>query len=179
MTIEEALQTVEKTGRTVIQTGTTHDAGNAFCNHYDGILAMESAENRLQIKDIDWELLHEWKNNGPKRARGVKLELFEVVPEDDIEEYVDLYTETMNQQPLGEIESRARVTPESRRLSEKRMKEKGVEWITLISREPDGKISGLTEILYTNDIPHQISQNLTGVKEEYRGRSLGKWLRQI
>jgi GNAT superfamily N-acetyltransferase len=171
------LQRVEKTGRSVIQTGTTHDAGNAFCEHFNGILAMEGAENRLQIDDIDWKLLDDWKSDGPKRAPGVKLEIFEVVHDDDIEEYVDLYTETLNQQPLGEIESRARVTPSSRRLSEKRMKEKGVEWITLISREPDGSISGLTEIFYTKDIPYQISQNLTGVREKYRGRGLGKWLK--
>ncbi|MCK5047090.1 MAG: hypothetical protein KAS22_10960, partial [Candidatus Heimdallarchaeota archaeon] len=49
---------------------------------------------------------------------------------------------------------------------------------TIISREYNGFISGITEIRYSRtDRPERIEQGLTGVLEEYRGRGLGKWLK--
>ena len=121
--------------------------------------------------------MKQWIDDGPKRAKGVTLERFVDVSESDIEEYCIIYTETMNQQPFGELEGRARQTPESRRLSEERIRKREGKWTTLISREKDGPISGLTEIIFFPDKPTMLYQDLTGVKEEYRGRGLGKWLK--
>jgi RimJ/RimL family protein N-acetyltransferase len=70
-----------------------------------------------------------------------------------------------------------RVTPESRRLQEEQLKQQGLKWYTKITREKDGKISGLTEFLQIPEMPERIMQLLTGVKQEYRGRGLGKWLK--
>lgn len=41
----------------------------------------------------------------------------------------------------------------------------------------DHKRSGLTEILYDPDRSFVVFQKLTGVKQEYRGRQLGKLLK--
>jgi GNAT superfamily N-acetyltransferase len=35
----------------------------------------------------------------------------------------------------------------------------------------------MTEITYTPQQPHLIEQELTGVRQAYRGRGLGKWLK--
>ena len=32
-------------------------------------------------------------------------------------------------------------------------------------------------MFYTKDMPWRLLQNLTGIKEEYRGKGLGKWLK--
>ncbi|MGB1286118.1 MAG: hypothetical protein ACPG7F_06260 [Aggregatilineales bacterium] len=48
---------------------------------------------------------------------------------------------------------------------------------TKITREPDGVISGMTDINYTPDRGHKIFQGLTGVQDHQRGRGLGKWLK--
>ena len=46
--------------------------------------------------------------------------------------------------------------------------------------EPDGKISGLTEIRFSEiNTPELLNQALTGVKSIYRGRGLGKWLKAL
>jgi mycothiol synthase len=164
-------------GKAVLEAGADHASGKQFCQKWGGTVAIEGAENRLKLAEVDWEMLDAWRREGPQRASGVRLEMFQDVPDADIEEYTRLYTETMNQQPLGELEGRAKVTPESRRIAERRRREKGYTWITLISREPDGAISGLTEVLYSPEEPYKIHQDLTGVKEVYRGRGLGKWLK--
>lgn len=43
--------------------------------------------------------------------------------------------------------------------------------------EPDGSISGMTEIYFSKFIKKMLAQNLTTVRREDRGRKLGKWLK--
>ena len=163
--------------RTVIQGGSNQESGHEFCLKYGGTVAITGSENRLQISDVDWNMVRDWIEDGPRRAEGVTLEQFVDVPKEDIEEYCIIYTETMNQQPFGELEGRAKITPESRRMLEERMRKRDGIWTTLISREKDRTISGLTEVFYFPDKPTMLNQNLTGVKVEFRGRGLGKWLK--
>ncbi|MHA2248050.1 MAG: N-acetyltransferase family protein [Candidatus Hodarchaeales archaeon] len=163
--------------RSLIQGGSNQESGHEFCLKYGGTVAIHGSENRLQMSSLDWNMIRDWIEEGPIRAEGVTLEQFVDVPEEDIEEYCIIYTETMNQQPFGELEGRAKITPESRRMSEKRLRKREGIWTTLISREKDRTISGLTEVFYFPDKPIMLNQNLTGVKEKFRGRGLGKWLK--
>ncbi|MHA2365690.1 MAG: GNAT family N-acetyltransferase [Candidatus Hodarchaeales archaeon] len=177
--LKKMVQIAIKNNRTTFESGATLEPGLNYCKKLDGIETNEGSENRLQLKDVDWKLMESWVEEGPKKAPNVRIERFETVPDKDIEEYVEIYTETLNQQPLGESEWRAKVTPDSRRLTEKRLKDRGVTWLTLITREPNGIISGLTEIFYNPLEPQRMGQNLTGVKEQYRKRGLGKWLKAL
>ncbi len=175
--LQKIIDNTKQHERTLIQVGSDQPSGHQFCKKYGGTEAIKGSENRLQITDVDWVMISEWIEDGKKKAPMVSLEMFNDVPDKDIEEYCVIYTETMNQQPMGEIEGRMRLTPESRRMDEERRKKSGCIWTTLISRESDGKISGLTEFFYYPDKPSILFQNLTGVKEEYRSRGLGKWLK--
>ena len=67
-------------------------------------------------------------------------------------------------------------TPESRRIEESYLKKKGIDWYTLITREQDGRISGLTDIMYNPEEPHRVNQYFTGVLARYRRRGLAKRL---
>ena len=159
--------------------GTAIESGHQFLSHYKGSIAIEGATNRLYISDANWELMESWKKTVSEKANeeGIIMEDFFECPEEIIEEYMVLYTETMNQQPLGELEYKPKFTPETRKLDEKRLLDKGMEWYTLITKESDKTISGLTEYFYFKQAPHRIEQGLTGIKEEYRGKGLGKWLK--
>ncbi|MHA2363202.1 MAG: GNAT family N-acetyltransferase [Candidatus Hodarchaeales archaeon] len=163
--------------KTIFEGETSTESGNIFCQKLKGIKLLEGAENRLYLSDVNWETMIQWKEEGPRRAKGVQLKQFNDVPEQLIKEYVAIYTETMMQQPLGESEVKIKVTPESRRQDEKRLNEIGTKWTTIIAQEKDGTISGLTEITYNSLDKHKVIQGLTGTKEEYRGRGLGKWLK--
>lgn len=161
----------------IIQTNSVHETGNAFCSALKGKMVIESAENWLKFSDVDWQMMEQWRTEGPKRAAGVEIESFIDVPEGDLSSYCKLYSRIMMQQPLGELEGEFLVSPESRRIQEQRYKDMGLEWSTLITREPGGAISGLTETLKVPGEDHRVHQMLTGVAEEYRGRGLGKWLK--
>jgi GNAT superfamily N-acetyltransferase len=155
------------------------DSGHKFCKKLGGDVALEAAENRLHINEVNWSMIEQWKNEGDvtSEQEGITIHSFTDCPEDILAEYVNLYTETINQQPLGEIDVEMRVTPESRRMQEEQLKQQGLKWYTKITREKDGRISGLTEFLQIPEMPERIMQLLTGVKQEYRGRGLGKWLK--
>jgi GNAT superfamily N-acetyltransferase len=142
-----------------------------------GSVVSERATNRLRLSEVDWRTIERWRAEGPERARGVRIERFRAVPEEDLEEYSKIYTETWNQAPLEDAAPDMIVTPESRRKMEHYFYEKGEIWTTMVTRERNGEISGLTEIWFESDPGYYIEQGLTGVREKYRGRGLGKWLK--
>lgn len=164
---------------TTLQSNTTYESGIAFCEKFNGILAMESAENRCRLNEVNWELMDEWRNQGQAKGKeeNRRLQWFLKCPEDIIEEFCKVYTETMNQQPYGELETRPKTTPESRRKTEQEFNKLGYRWHTVLTREEDGTISGITDVTFIPDRPYRIEQELTGVLVKYRGKGLGKWLK--
>ncbi|MHA1592067.1 MAG: GNAT family N-acetyltransferase [Candidatus Heimdallarchaeaceae archaeon] len=165
--------------RYTLQNITNHKCGKAFCDHFDCTVASERSVNRLYLSDVNWKRMREWVELGKIKSTNTKLETFEAVPKDCLEEYTTVYTQTENLAPdyeTGDFQG-LKVTPESRRHDESMFKEKGYVWTTKITREENGSISGLTEIFYHPEIPNMVEQELTGVLPEYRGRGLGKWLK--
>jgi GNAT superfamily N-acetyltransferase len=152
------------------------ESGWRFCAKHGGKLALEAAQNRLSLAEVDWGMMAEWRDGGAERnrARGTQLLSFQVVPEEMLEDLMGLYNEIVDAVPLGGLEMRVRVTPESRRMDEART---GRGWYTLVSREADGTLSGLTEVVHEWATPYRVEQELTGVRNEHRGRGLGKWLK--
>ncbi|NPD89774.1 MAG: GNAT family N-acetyltransferase [Asgard group archaeon] len=175
--LKVCVQKAQSLNRTVIETGTDHDSGRAFLKKHGAEFTIEAAENRLELEDVDWDLMQSWVDEGPKRAEDVTIESFYDCPEEILDEYCEMYTEALNMQPLGDSEHRANIDGKFRRQIEKRFRDTGNTYYTLISREKDGRISGMTEILYDPREGHRIVQELTGVRPEFRGRGLGKWLK--
>lgn len=164
---------------TVVQGESVSPAGNEFARHFGGEQALLTVENRLYHRDIDWDLVARWRQEGPFRAPGVTIDSFEGLPGDkDIEEFSQIYSEVFNQQPLGELEGlESHYTPEKMREQEALMQRQGRRHTVKISREANGRISGVTDISYNPKVPERVGQLLTGVRPAYRGRGLGKWLK--
>jgi mycothiol synthase len=167
---------VEEGGVRTIETFSFQESGWRFCDKHGGREALEAAQSRLQLAEVDWEMMEQWRYAGAKRneERGTRLRSFEVVPEEMLEEFVGLYNEIVDEVPVGELEMRERVTPASRREDEART---GRGWYTKVSQEADGSLSGLTEMVHDLGMPYRVEQHLTGVRDEHRGRGLGKWLK--
>jgi GNAT superfamily N-acetyltransferase len=166
--------------KTVLIAGSNEIDGKAFLNAIGAQTALSGVENRLHYDSVDWQMIEEWGSEGPQKSPETKLEFFYSIPEEIIEPYSKIYTETLNQQPFGDLDINDIVfTPESLREVEKRNKELGRTHLTYITVEPNGEISGLTEMLYIPERENMIVQLLTGVRQEHRGRGLGKWLKAV
>ncbi|NPD88833.1 MAG: GNAT family N-acetyltransferase [Asgard group archaeon] len=157
------------------------DEWNLWLKH--GVYHFDTIEvNRLYFDEVDWDLMNQWKEEGRRNAEiaGISLLLFEECPEEILEDFVDLYTEIGNLIPYEDEvkdEEDFLETSTSRRGREEIRKKHGEIWLTAVSKEKDGKISSLTEIVNTPDKTHIANQLLTGVQPRYRGRGLGKWLK--
>ncbi len=157
-----------------------HQRGARFCEKFNGKVVQEENEFRLYFSDIDWELIANWQKAGEQRVKedGIILHNFEFCPDDLLEGYAALYTEIINQRPLGEITVRHRITPESHRERVRLLiTERGHKLFTLVTQEADDSLSGLTEMVFIPESDYYIEQLLTGVREPFRNRGLGKWLK--
>ncbi|MBY8999988.1 MAG: GNAT family N-acetyltransferase [Candidatus Heimdallarchaeota archaeon] len=156
-----------------------NEMGWQFCENKGAKLALEQTKSVLDFSDVDWVLITDWRNQKEVLAETEHVDFvsFEAVPEEIIEEYASIYTETINQQPLGSLQLRSVISPDTLRNRANLWIGGGMKWHTIISKEKNGEISGLTEFLYNPEQPKIIHQLLTGVKKKYRKRGLGKILK--
>jgi len=49
----------------------------------------------------------------------------------------------------------------------------------VLTREPDGTISGMTDVAWAPHRPTIVEQMFTGVRPETRGRGIGKWIKAL
>ncbi len=165
---------------TILETCSTFQRTWEFWEKIGAEFTLEEGVNRLYLDEADWDLLKEWVKEGRKRAQeeGIEILAFKDCPEEIIKDYTALYTEIMEHVPFGDSSwTPSVITPKTLRENEEKNKEKGFDWWILVTKEKDGNLSGVTEIVSFPDTPHWVAQELTGVKPDYRGRGLGKWLK--
>ncbi|GAB4524227.1 MAG: hypothetical protein OHK0046_38830 [Anaerolineae bacterium] len=174
-----ATRYLQSNGKTLMQGSTEQDGGRAFAHRLGAQVGLDKRENRLDVKDIDWEMVEAWERAGAAANPNVNIELFKGLPDDaDMEAYSMLYTRVFNQQPLDNSEGlEVTWTPELiRQVYEREAKMDTTNYV-MVSHESDGTLSGLTEMTHNPKRGHRIAQGLTGVHEDHRGRGLGKWLK--
>jgi GNAT superfamily N-acetyltransferase len=164
-------------GKETLMAEADNPTGIKFCRHLRGEEAHEELEQRMYMEDIDWRIAEEWVEKARAKSPRTTIELFQECRECDIDEFCRVYTETINQRPTGDMEQGITTTPDSRRVEESNFRRRGIECHTLISRERDGRISALTDIMYDPEEPHRVNQYFTGVLDRYRRKGLAKRLK--
>jgi GNAT superfamily N-acetyltransferase len=176
MILKELVKEAEKKQLVILITDVFEDSGKVFLKSIGAKNALANVENRLYLKETPWKLVNEWNNIGAKIDS--QIEFFFTVPEDIIEDYAKIFTEVENQAPIDDLEFKGMIfSKELLREREENEKKKGNIMLTAITKEDNGDISGLTEVTYNPHKSTLIYQSLTGVKDKYRGKGLGKWLK--
>ncbi|MFQ5837150.1 MAG: GNAT family N-acetyltransferase [Thermoplasmata archaeon] len=175
----EAAKMVRERDRSLILLGSDEDDGKAFIEAINAQIAQHTRESRLYLDAVDWHMVEEWAEDGPQRSPDTTPRFFaNYIPEAIIEDFSDALTEVFNQIPRDELDIGDEImTPERIRQWEARFRDAGGTRLSAITQEADGDISGLTEMGYFPDKETFIHQYMTGVREKYRGRGLGKWLK--
>ena len=133
--------------------------------------------NRLYLDDVDWSLLDNWRTNSKAVSEMAYTEVFDVVPEKILKEFCEIYTKIWSLAPQEDMPGKMLFTSEKRRADEANYGVKNINWVTMISRDKNGTITGLTEAFYHEENPDFLEQELTGVLKEYQGKGYGKWLK--
>ena len=175
--LNHMIETAGAMEKDTIRADADNSTGLGFCKHLKGERIHREVEHRLYLEDVDWQLADDWLKKGGTKSSRAAIESFQDCPEKDIEEFSRIYTEIINQRPVGDMDQDLITTPESRRIEERNFKRRGIEWHTMITREHDGQISGMTDIMYNPEEPYRIHQYFTGVLGRYRRRGLAKRLK--
>jgi len=177
--IPVAIELMGRHGCTTLSMGTEEESGHAFLKWMGAEGKFSGAENRLKVSDVDWAMMRRWAEEGPKVSPNTRLEVYDgFLPEEMWEEYCPQLTTMLNTMPWEEMDhGDIVVTPAQLAEWYERMRMQGMVEYTMVTREPDGIISGITDMSYAPYKPKMINQGFTGVRTDARGRGLGKWLK--
>lgn len=169
---------MEKYGTHMLTGPAMNEAGRSLVQKIGGKEAQIMQDNRLNLSEVDWGMIHGWVDDGPRRSPRTQIEFYHSVPDDILEQYCDVYTEVFNQAPRDELKTGDTIfTPESWKETMERLSEAQAKYLTAVTLESDGSVSGLTDVIWLPERPAVLMQRLTGVRMKYRGRGLGKWLK--
>ena len=164
---------------TVVGFGTEDPPGHAFLKSLGAAAKLAGAENRLKLADVDWRMVERWIEEGPKRSPQTKFELYEgPLPEAMWDDFAPQLSSMLNTIPFEDLDiGKIVVTPAHMRDFYAQIAISGERLHTILTREPDGVISSVTDTTWAPHRPTIVDQRFTGVRPDARGRGLGKWIK--
>ena len=148
----------------------------SICERLGGQVEHTTLRQSLSLEHANWRLAQEW-GQSVQRARSTRIESFESLPDELAVAFLELQQSIWAEFPQALTQANAAPTLALRREEERRHQLLGSRWLTLVTREPDATISGVTDVTYDPLQPELVRQNLTAVLPRYRGTGLAKWLK--
>src|ERR1700682_2868350 len=173
------VELMDKHGCTVVGIGAEEAPGHSFLKWMGAAPKLVGAENRLKLADVDWKMIERWIDEGPKRSPQTRLEIYEgPLPEPMMADYAPQLSSMLNTIPFENLDhGEIVVTPDHMREWYAQLEISNERLITILTREPDGVISSITDTGWAPHRPSIIQQRFTGVRPDARGRGLGKWIK--
>ena len=177
--IPVATELMDRHGCTTLSMGTEEEPGHAFLKWMGAEGKFSGAENRLKLSEVDWPMMRQWMDDGRRLSPNTALDVYDgFLPEAMWEDYCPQLTAMLNTMPWEQLDhGDIIITPAQIAEWYERMRMQGMTEYTMLTREPDGVISGITDVMYAPYKPNMINQGFTGVRTDARGRGLGKWLK--
>jgi GNAT superfamily N-acetyltransferase len=173
------LEIMERSSYTKLSVGTEEKSGHAFLKWLGAESKFTGAENRLKLADVDWAMLERWVAEGRKRSPDTRMDVYDGrLPESIWDDYCPQFSTMLNTMPFEDLDhGEIVVTPPMMAEWFARMDIAKSVGHWMLTREPDGVISGITDMFYAPYSPTIVHQGFTGVRPDARGRGLGKWLK--
>ncbi|MEZ4619101.1 MAG: GNAT family N-acetyltransferase [Caldilineaceae bacterium] len=135
-----------------VQWDTKFESGFRFSEKIGATEAGRQRTNRLEIDQVDWDMMQEWVRDGQTRNPDVELIRFINLPAPNlIKQYCDLVTQINRLQPVDNVEGiNYTLTPDELQKEAKRYEERKIERVVLCAREGDNMLSGMTDMFYTD-----------------------------
>jgi mycothiol synthase len=166
-------------GCTVVGGAADREPAHQFMKWLGASSKLSEIESRLELADVDWDLMKRWVEEGARRSPNTRLEMYdEPLPEAMRPEYAAQRSALLNTMPFEDLDiGTIVVTPERMLEHYERMAATGEVEHEVLTREPDGVISSMTDVSWAPYRPTHIYQEFTGVNPASRGRGLGKWIK--
>jgi len=151
-------------------------AADAFSRRFGGRIGRVNRNSELLVQDVDWKLVQSWVDEGPRRAPGYAVQVWDgPFPEHMLDDALGFHR-IMNTQPRDDLEvgdvilDRVQVAQLDRHLVES-----GRQRWTAFVRDPDGRCVGGTEVTFEPWEPDLVHQQNTATDPDHRGIGLAKW----
>ena len=170
---------MDEHGATVFGAGADNDAGHAFLKWLGATPKLTDIESRLELAKVDWAMVERWVKEGKERSPQTRLETYDgALPREMWGDFAAQRSLLLNTIPFEGLEiGDIVVTPEKIGEWVERAQLTRTVWHNILTREPDGTISGMTDVEWTPYGRQQIQQQFTGVLPTARGRGIGKWIK--
>lgn len=177
--LRTVIQQMDRRGATTVSLGSEEESGHEFLKWIGAEPKMSWIESRLKLSEVDWPMLERWVAEGRARNPRTRLEVYEgPIPEALRADYAPQLSAILNTIPFEGLEhGDIVITPEVMREFYAQMAVTGEVQHTVLTREPDGVMSGLTDVGWAQYHRGLIYQWFTGVRPDARGRGLGKWIK--
>ena len=177
--IPKVLELMDEYGCMVLSMGAEQESGHAFIRWLGAEPKLGERESRLDLRQVDWQMVERWVHDGEAGSPGARLELHgRRMPDEILDEYSRASSELLNTMPFEDLDHGDIVaTAEQQRDWYQRLDISGSSHDVCLVRDPDGTIAGMTDVIQHPYEPEFVRQNFTGVHPRARGRGLGKWLK--
>lgn len=131
----------------------------------------------LLIKETNLKKIESWVNESPSKFPNYRLEFYEDIPDNLLEEYCAVFTELLADMPPNSALYDAIITTE--RIRERQVngkKNNHCSYRYLIFNE-NNQVIAKTNVAINKNKPEIMNQYMTGVLKDYRGQGLSKWLK--
>jgi GNAT superfamily N-acetyltransferase len=171
------VELMDARGCTVAGFAAEETPGHGFLKWVGAEAKLNGAENRLKLADVDWKMVERWVDEGPKRSPHTRLEVYDgPLPKAMWDDFAPQLSSMLNTMPFENLDH-GEIVVTSDHISELYARQAILGEIlhTILTREPDGVISAITDMSWDPNRPSILEQRFTGVRPDARGRGLGKW----
>lgn len=170
-----------ETGRRllIIETNSNCPAGGAFLQAAGATQGLSMDVVQLDLLQIDRSLLYNWIERAVERTGGFTIGFWDGPYPEQALEQVGKVKAAMNEQPTQDLDIEDfQWTPEVlRQLDENLVQRSITRWTFYAEETATGNLAGFTEIFWTPGNPIVGQQGDTGVRNEYKNKGLGRWLK--
>ncbi|MBI6872204.1 GNAT family N-acetyltransferase [Clostridium aciditolerans] len=132
----------------------------------------------LKKEDIDIDLINKSIKEFEARNADLSIKYTNIISDEHIQQYCDLFMETM--EDMTDVNEDGYVpfviTPEKQRQINSSNKENNITHHCYMIFNSNNEMIAKSNVRVSNNNPRFPYQFMIGVKRQYRGRSLGKWL---
>ena len=173
------VELLDRHGATTVGFWTEEESGHEFLKWIGAEPKLSSIESRLKLSEVDLPMLERWVAEGQARSPRTRLEIYDgPLPEAQWADYAPQLSAMLNTIPFEGLDhGDIVITPEVVREFYARQAVSGTEQHTVLTREPDGVISGITDTGWAPYHHKIVYQWFTGVRHDARGRGIGKWIK--
>ena len=170
---------MDRHGNTTVGMTAVSDDARAFLGWLGAEVKLEELESRIDLTRVDWSMLERWVREGQERSPQTRLEIYDGgLPKELWPDFAKQRSALLNTIPFDDLDvGDIIITPERIGEWQDKAKRMGVVEHEVLTREPDGTISGMTDVEWTPYGRTVIQQQFTGVLPSARGRGIGKWIK--